>query len=67
VKETYVLLLSRIGSPIDKPMMASAQVLLEHGKRIREAAPKFKNVIRRGLASIEKLCFEISEGRHPVC
>ena len=36
VREVYVLLLSRIGTPIDRPQMATAQVLLKDGRKIRE-------------------------------
>jgi S-adenosylmethionine synthetase len=67
IKETYVLLLNRIGSPIDQPMMASAQLLLDHGKRIRDAAKEVEGIIERELHAIYTICSELIQGRHPVC
>ena len=67
VKEAYVLLLSRIGSPINKPMMASAQVLLEKGKRLKDISHTIQNIMEAGLHSINSLCLELAEGKHTVC
>src|SRR3989304_5945938 len=38
IKEVNVLLLSRIGTPIDNPLMAAAQVLIHRGRQIGEIA-----------------------------
>ena len=67
VKEAYVLLLSRIGSPIDKPMMASAQVLLEKGTRLRDISHTIKHIMEEGFHHINGLCLELAEGKHSVC
>jgi S-adenosylmethionine synthetase len=67
VREVYVSLLSKIGSPIDKPMMAMAQALLEQGKRLRDIKPKVENIIGRELYNIRSLCLELSEGKYTVC
>jgi len=45
IKEVYVLLLSRIGRSIDKPQVATAQILLEPGKRIKDVAPSAEAII----------------------
>jgi S-adenosylmethionine synthetase len=67
VREVYVSLLSKIGSPIDKPMMAMAQALLEQGKRLRDIKPKVENIIGRELYNVRSLCLELSEGKYTVC
>lgn len=66
VKEVYVWLLSQIGSPIDHPKVAAAQLILE--KRAREAVAKRKaaEILERELSSITKLTRELAEGKYPV-
>jgi S-adenosylmethionine synthetase len=66
VKEVYVWLLSQIGSPIDHPKVAAAQLILE--KRAREAVAKRKaaEILERELASIATLTRELAEGKYPV-
>jgi S-adenosylmethionine synthetase len=66
VKEVYVLLLSRIGTPVDKPQMACVQLLL-HRKKIQEVAKKAEDILERELSHINKFCKELSLGKYPVC
>ncbi len=48
--EVYVLLLSRIGAPVDHPAMAAVQVLLEDGCRLEEITrPRQRIFVRRSL------------------
>jgi hypothetical protein len=47
--------------------VASAQILLERGKNIKEVAPHIKEVLERELENIEALCLELANGAHPVC
>ncbi len=67
VREAYVLLLSRIGSPIDEPQMATAQVLLERGRSFRDIARKAEEIIDREFSSIGRFCLELSKGKYPIC
>jgi len=67
IKEVYVLLLSRIGTPIDQPQMACAQVLLERGRKINEIARLVEDIFERELSDINKFCFDLSKGRYRVC
>lgn len=67
LKEVYILLLSRIGTPIDQPQMASAQVLT-HGKlRLKDVSKKIAAVIERELSGIDRFCLDLSRGKYPVC
>ncbi|MFH1014487.1 MAG: methionine adenosyltransferase [Nitrospirota bacterium] len=67
IKEVYVLLLSRIGTPIDEPQVATAQVLLERGRRIGEIAKTAEEIFDREFAGINKFCMALSRGKYPVC
>ncbi len=67
IREAYVLLLSRIGSPIDRPQMATAQLLLERGRRIGEIARQVEDIIARDMAGIGAFCEELARGEYPVC
>lgn len=67
IKEIYVLLLSRIGDPIDQPQMASVQVLLERGRRINEITKPVRLIFEKEFSDINKFCMELSKGKYPVC
>jgi S-adenosylmethionine synthetase len=67
IREAYVLLLSRIGSPIDRPQMATAQLLLERGRRIGEIARQVEDIIARDMAGISAFCEALARGEYPVC
>ena len=67
IKEVYVLLLSRIGMPIDEPQVATAQVLLEEGRRIGEIAKTAEEIFEREFSGINKFCMDLSRGKYPVC
>ncbi len=66
IKEVYVLLLSRIGTPIDSPQMAAAQVLLERGRGINEIVNKTGEIFEREFSGINRFCTELSKGKYPV-
>jgi S-adenosylmethionine synthetase len=67
IKEVYVLLLSRIGAPVDRPQMATAQLLLEKGRRINEIARKVDNIFEREFGQINGFCAALARGDYPVC
>ncbi|MBI5874929.1 MAG: methionine adenosyltransferase [Deltaproteobacteria bacterium] len=67
VKEVYVWLLSEIGTRIDKPHLASAQVLLKNGVNKKLVSKKTECIIEDGLFNIGKFCAELAEGKYPVC
>ncbi len=67
LKEVYVLLLSRIGSPIDRPQMASAQVLTDGKLKLGDVSNKITRIIEMELANIHKFCIDLSKGKYPIC
>jgi len=67
IKEVYVLLLSRIGEPIDRPCMAAVQVLLEEGRHIDEIAATAEEICAGEFSRIDAFCRELASGVYPVC
>jgi len=55
VKESYVRVLSRIGKPIDQPLIASAAVVLENGGRIGAVAGDIESIMNDSLENIRRV------------
>jgi S-adenosylmethionine synthetase len=67
IKEVYVLLLSRIGTPINKPQIATAQILLQKGRKIEEIKKVAEDIFKREFTEINSLCRELSRGKYNIC
>jgi S-adenosylmethionine synthetase len=67
IKEIYILLLSRIGTPIDRPQVASAQVILNEGISIENVSKQIDDYMEGSLRKIGDFCIELSQGKYPVC
>lgn len=67
LKEVYVLLLSMIGTPIDRPQMASAQVLTDGKTRIKDIQKRIRMIIETELSGINKFCDDLSRGVFKIC
>jgi S-adenosylmethionine synthetase len=66
VREAHVLLLSRIGTPVDSPVMASAQVVLGEGRKLKDVKRDVSSIMERELSSISRFCDELSEGKYSI-
>lgn len=55
VKESYVRILSRIGKPIDQPLIASAAVVLEDGARISAVTGEIESIMNESLEDIRRV------------
>jgi len=66
VQEAYVLLLSQIGDPVDRPLMANAQLLLERGRQVSELSDRVEEVFQREFAGINSFCLSLARGEYPV-
>jgi S-adenosylmethionine synthetase len=66
-REIYVLLLSRIGMPINEPQVATAQILLEGKRRVIDISKKAEAIVAGELTSINKFCKELGKGKYPIC
>jgi S-adenosylmethionine synthetase len=67
IREAYVLLLSQIGVPVDRPRMAAAQLLLEDGVASEDVRPAVEERIERAFTGIGAFCDELGAGKYPVC
>ncbi len=66
VREVYVYLASRIGTPIDRPQVASVQIVPRHGLAVRDVAGRVEEIMLRELSGIDDFCRALSEGKYPV-
>lgn len=66
VKEVYIWLSSQIGTPIDEPKVASAQLILEPGISMEKVAPLVCEVIDLELANISSFTSDLAEGKYRV-
>lgn len=63
LEEVYIWLLSKIGSPIDHPAVAAAQVIMKGNNRIDKVRHEINNVLDTELENIQKFCMELAEGK----
>jgi S-adenosylmethionine synthetase len=63
LEEVYIWLLSSIGSPIDHPAVAAAQVVMRDNGSVQKVKHEINEVLNRELASIDKFCLELAEGK----
>jgi S-adenosylmethionine synthetase len=67
IREVYVMLLSRIGTPVDQPRLATARLLLEKGRRLDEISRTVEAVIEQELEGMGAFCEALARGEFPVC
>lgn len=66
-KEVYVWLLSQIGKPINEPMVASVQVILEQGLSLSTVSEEIENVVQAEFNNLDRFIDDLARGRIPVC
>jgi S-adenosylmethionine synthetase len=66
IHEVYVWLCSQIGQPIDQPLIASAQLVLQPGVVLADVQPAVETIIERELAKIEDFTMRLARGELPV-
>jgi S-adenosylmethionine synthetase len=67
VREVYVLLLSKIGAPVDRPHMASVKIRLEEGVKLRDVSKRVEMIVEKELADIAVFCQRLARGEYSVC
>jgi len=67
VEEVYIWLLSKIGTPIDHPAIAAAQVIMKGNNHIDTVRREIKEVLDYELENIDKFCMELAQGKIPIC
>jgi S-adenosylmethionine synthetase len=66
LREVYVWLCSQIGQPIDRPLVASAQLILQRGVGLPEVAPAVNAIIQQRLANIQDFTTRLARGELAV-
>jgi len=67
LKEVYVILLSRIGSPVDAPVMAAAQLVLADGRGLEEVRRDVAGIFEEEFFGLDAFCRRLAAGEYPVC
>ena len=67
LEEVYIWLLSKIGSPIDRPTIAAAQVITEGNNCIDKVKREINAVLDDELENIQKFCVELAQGKIASC
>jgi len=67
IEEVYIWLLSKIGSPIDHPAVAAAQVVMKRGNNVQKAKREINQVLNKELENIQEFCMELAEGKIAPC
>lgn len=63
VNQVHMMILSQIGSPIDKPRAASAQLILEKGYEMNKVKNEVQGVMDSWLADINKITEMLIQGK----
>ena len=63
VREVYVKILSQIGRPINRPLMANVQLILDKGYSLTNVRADIKSIIDEEIANISRLTNLILEGK----
>jgi S-adenosylmethionine synthetase len=66
VSEVYVWLLSEIGTPIDQPQIATAQLILKNGS-LSDVENEAAEIIDNELENIRAFSMELAAGRCSIC
>ena len=60
-------LLSQIGRPVDEPLIAAAQVILEPGVKLSEVKSEIEEVMNSELDAINELTWKLAKGEISIC
>jgi S-adenosylmethionine synthetase len=66
VSEVYVWLLSEIGTPIDQPQIATAQLIMKKGS-LKDVENETAEIIDDELENIHAFSMELVAGKCPIC
>lgn len=67
VEEAYVWLLSKIGTPIDNPTIAAAQVVMKGSNSVGRVRRKIGEILNYELENIGEFCMKLASGKIPIC
>jgi S-adenosylmethionine synthetase len=66
LREVYVWLCSQIGQPIDEPLIASAQLILQPGVALADVVPAVEAILQSELSNVPAFTKRLARGELPV-
>jgi S-adenosylmethionine synthetase len=63
IEEVYIKILSQIGKPIDRPLVADVQLILEKGSSLREISNDIEGIVDEEFTNIKQITSAIIEGK----
>jgi len=66
-KEVYVWMLSKIGRPIDQPMVAAVQIIPDSSESFDKIKKEAERIVDYRLENIEEFCMELAHGKLSIC
>ena len=66
LSEVYIWLCSQIGNPIDQPLIASAQLILQPGVALADIKPAVEPIVEHELSAIHEFTSRLAKGELPV-
>jgi S-adenosylmethionine synthetase len=67
IEQAFVWLCSRIGDPVERPQMISAQVALDARTKLSNVEEPIRNIVARELERMTPFCQELASGKYSVC
>jgi len=67
VREVYVWMLSKIGQPIDQPIVASVQIIPDSSEPFDKISREARRVVDYKLEDIEEFCMRLAHGKISIC
>jgi S-adenosylmethionine synthetase len=67
VRDVTVWMVSRIGQPINRPLVVSAQVGLKKGYSLTRISKEVQDLIKNELADMKGFCHALAKGQFGVC
>jgi S-adenosylmethionine synthetase len=67
VRDVTVWMVSRIGAPVNQPLVVSAQVGVNKGYSLKRISGEVQELIKHELADMEHFCEGLAKGQFEVC
>ncbi|MBS7635619.1 methionine adenosyltransferase [Candidatus Bathyarchaeota archaeon] len=67
VREVYVWMLSKIGQPVNQPVITAVQLIAEANTSFDSVRGKVKEIVKYELENMDKFTMEIIQGKIPIC
>jgi len=67
IREVYVWMLSKIGRPIDQPIIIAVQVIPEEPELFEKIRKEAERLVDYRLENIEEFCMKLAHGKISIC